>query len=117
MNHLFHRNRKGRTAARRFPERIQGHTANIQRFGLPDFGFTLRRLEIAGTEQSRSSFFGGSARNMRHAFEPNPTFRAKHLETESWSCCCECAEITRHAFLHSEEYGCRVVAVDFNDTS
>src|SRR5207237_6319470 len=52
--------------------------------------------------------------NMCHTFQPNPSLRAEDLETESRSCCGECSEIPRHAFLHSEEYRCGVVAVDLN---
>ena len=51
---------------------------------------------------------------MRHAFEPDPAFRAKHLEAETRTGCRQRSEISGHAFFHPEENRGRVVAVDFD---
>src|SRR5262245_10212228 len=58
VNHFFNGNWKCRAAACSFSECIQRHAADIERFGLPHFGFAFRRLKFACAEKPRSSFFG-----------------------------------------------------------
>src|SRR2546422_8181603 len=53
---------------------------------------------------------------MRHAFQADPSFRAEHLEAESWTCRRKRAEISRHSFFHSKKYRRGIVAIDLDST-
>lgn len=54
---------------------------------------------------------------MGHPLEPNISVRAEHLKAEAASRRGHRAQITRHAILHAEQHGRRVVGVDSNSAA
>ena len=61
------------------------------------------RLKHAPPKQPHPAFLRARARHVRHAFETDPTFRAKQLETETWTSCGESSKIAGHTVFHSKQ--------------
>src|SRR5436190_22775277 len=72
VDHLRDRNGIRIAAFRGDHERLERRARHVVALRFPDLRFALRRLELAGAEETRAPLLRGRARHMGHSLEPDP---------------------------------------------